>query len=107
MANLFVHDDHVFIGDYKNRKTIVLFGNKMHYINGKTLYNDPQSRIFWNEITKQVFVINKGNIYISQYVDGKLSLKKLLYYKDFDKEFYYSMYYDQEYGYANKKYSIS
>ena len=98
LSNLFVHENHVFIGDVKNRQTIVLYNDKTYIIEGESLYNNPNSRIFWNEITNQVFVINKGNIYISQFKNNQLQLKLLITYPDFEKELYYSMFYDEEYN---------
>ncbi|MEY8758930.1 sensor histidine kinase [Chryseobacterium tongliaoense] len=86
----------IYIPDPRNRRTIILKNGTVSYDNKPSLYNDPESKIYWHQGTKQVFVINDGDIYISKINAGKPALTFLMQYKKIEKELLYCMFYDEE-----------
>lgn len=90
----FVHEDHIFTADPKNKKILQLYQGKYSYINAPSVYTDPQTKIYWQQITGQVFLINHGKIYRSEFSEGKFKLTYLLEYRDIDKEISGAMFYD-------------
>lgn len=101
LKNAFEQNGIVYIADPKRRRTMVLKNGLVNYDEKPSLYNDPKSRIYWHQGTKQVFVINKGNIYISKIVNGNPTLTFLLHYDNIENEFLYCMFFDEE---SNKMY---
>lgn len=98
LRNTFEQEDVVYIQDSQNRRTITLKNGIVSYDNQPSLYNDPKSKIYWHQGTHQVFVINNGDIYISNVVNGKPTLQLLMHYKNIENEFLYCMFYDKEYN---------
>lgn len=95
LKRVFAHDDHIFISDAKNRKLIQLYKGNLSYINGPSIYNDPDTKIYWQQLTGQVFMTNHGNIYRSQFSGGKLTLKFLVEYKNIVKDLAGAMFYNE------------
>lgn len=95
LNRLFVHGENVFIADSENKKLLQLYQGKYSYVDAPPLYTDPETKIYWQQITGQVFMINHGKIYRSQFSEGKLSLIYLLEYKNIDKEISGAMFYDE------------
>ncbi|REC79841.1 hypothetical protein DRF60_04225 [Chryseobacterium elymi] len=95
LKNAFEQNDIIYIPDPDRRRTVILKNGSVSYDNQASLYNDPQSKIYWHQGTRQVFVINNGNIYISKLAGGKPSLTFLLQYKKIEKELLYCMFYDE------------
>ncbi|WP_160136105.1 sensor histidine kinase [Chryseobacterium sp. c4a] len=98
LKRLFVHEDHIFIADPEDRKILQLYHGGYSYKEAPTLYTDPETKIYWQQITGQVFMINHGKIYRSQFLNGKLSLSYVLEYKDMDKEISGAMFYDETFN---------
>lgn len=96
LKNSFVLGNALYLPDPKNRTTLILRNGKVFYDNEATLYNDPLSKIYWHETSQQIFVINKGNIYIAAADTGKPRFRFLLQYKNIEKQLFSSMYYDEE-----------
>lgn len=101
LGNAFEFNDVIYIGDPENRRTIIFNKGKISYDTQPSLYNDPKTKIYWHQGTKQTFLINKGNIYISKIKNGKPALSFLIEYKNIEKELLYCMFYDDE---SNKLY---
>lgn len=101
LKNTFEQNSIVYITDPKNRRTMILQNGTVSYDNQPSLYNDPKTKIYWHQGTKQVFIINNDNIYISKVINGKPTLTFLMQYKNIEKLFLYCMFYDEE---ANKMY---
>lgn len=95
LRKLFIHGDYVFIADVDSKKILQLYQGKYSYINAPSIYTDPETKIYWQQITGQVFMINHGRIYRSVFSDGKLKLTYLLEYKDIDKDISGAMFYDE------------
>ena len=96
LKNAFEQNGIIYIVDTQKRRTMILNGNVVMYDTKPSLYNDPQSRIYWHQGNKQVFVINKGNIYISKVINGKPTLTFLMHYDNIENEFLFCMYFDEE-----------
>lgn len=95
LKRLFVHGENVFIADPENKKLLQLTQGKYSYVEAPSMYTDSETKIYWQQITGQVFMINHGKIYRSQLSEGKLSLSYLLEYKNIDKEISGAMFYDE------------
>ncbi|PWN70073.1 hypothetical protein C1631_008745 [Chryseobacterium phosphatilyticum] len=95
LNRVFVHGEHVFISDPADGKVRLVYKGKVSDIEAPFLYSDPETKIYWQQITKQGFIINHGKIYRSQFSGGKLTLTYLLEYKQIDKEISGAMFYDE------------
>ncbi|WP_172625688.1 sensor histidine kinase [Chryseobacterium panacisoli] len=95
LRRLFVHGDYAFVADVKNKKVLQLYRGKYSYLNAPSVYTDPETKIYWQQITGQVFMISHGKIYRSEFSEGKLKLTYLLEYKDIDKDISGAMFYDE------------
>ncbi|WP_164723288.1 sensor histidine kinase [Chryseobacterium aureum] len=95
LRRLFIHGDYAFAADIENKKILQLYQGKYSYISAPPIYTDPETKIYWQQITGQVFMINHGKIYRSVFSDGKLKLTYLLEYRDIDKEISGAMFYDE------------
>lgn len=93
LNNLFVFNDVLFINDMKNRKTYSINKGKLSAYEGPSLLNDPNTRVYWQQITNQTFVINHDNIYIVVGNENKLELKFLVEYNEIGSHSYCSMFY--------------
>ncbi|KAA2224638.1 sensor histidine kinase [Chryseobacterium sediminis] len=95
LRRLFAHGDYAFIADVEHKKVLQLYHGKYSYINAPSVYTDPETKIYWQQITGQVFMISHGKIYRSEFSGGKLELTYLLEYKDIDKDISGAMFYDE------------
>ncbi|WP_167022767.1 sensor histidine kinase [Chryseobacterium sp. Tr-659] len=95
LKRLFVHGDYIFIADIENKKILQLHQGKYSYIDAPSVYSDPETKVYWQQTTGQVFMISHGKIYRSQFSEGKLKLSYILEYKDIDKEISGAMFYDE------------
>jgi signal transduction histidine kinase len=85
MKNIFIHQNTIFIVDPNHRKTLRITGGQLSYQEGSSLYNDPQSSLYWSQFSGQVYVMYKDVIYMSRYNNDKLYLRKIEYIPDFNK----------------------
>lgn len=95
LKRMFAHGEHLFIADAGNKKLLHLYKGKYTYVGAPPLYTDPESKIYWQQITDQVFVIHHGKIYRSRFSEGKLKLSYLLEYKAIDKDISGAVFYDE------------
>lgn len=95
LKRIFVHGEYVLISDPVRKKIIQLYRGVLSEIEAPSIYTDPETRMYWQQISGQVFMIHHGKIYRSEYSGGKLKLTFLLEYKDIDKDISGAMYYDE------------
>lgn len=98
LKRLFIHGEHLFMADVKTKKLLHLYQGKYSYIDAPSIYTDPETKMYWQQITGQVFIISHGKIYKSQFTEGKLKLTYLLEYKNIDKDISGAMFYDEVSG---------
>ncbi|WP_415326981.1 hypothetical protein [Chryseobacterium sp. MMS23-Vi53] len=96
LKNAFVVNNTVYLPDPKKRKTVILRDGNATLDSAPTIYNDPASKIYWHETSQQVFVINKGNIYINTKAYKSPNFRFLIKYKNIEKQLFTSIYYDEE-----------
>ncbi|MGH1519553.1 sensor histidine kinase [Chryseobacterium sp. JK1] len=95
LKRLFAHGDHIFIADIDSKRILQLFEGKYSYIEAPSMYTDPETKIYWQQITGQAFMISHGKIYRSIFSQGKLTLSYILEYKEIDKEISGTMFFDE------------
>ncbi|WP_419487431.1 sensor histidine kinase [Chryseobacterium bernardetii] len=93
LNNMFVFNEVLFINDIKHRKTYSIDNGKVSVQDEPNLFNDPNTRIYWQQITNQTFVINHNDIYIVTGNSNKPSLKFLVKYNEIGSHSYCSMFY--------------
>ncbi|MBV8327495.1 HAMP domain-containing sensor histidine kinase [Chryseobacterium sp.] len=98
LSNIFVFDETLFINDPGKRKTYSINKGKLSVFEKPSLYNDPETKIYWQQITNQTFIINHGNIYIVEDNGKGPALKFLVQYKEIGSHSYYSMFYDKDFN---------
>ncbi|MCW1960597.1 ATP-binding protein [Chryseobacterium viscerum] len=95
LKKMFVHGEYVLISDPARKKIIQLYRGTLSEIEAPAVYTDPETRMYWQQISGQVFMIHEGKIYRSEFSGGKLTLTFLLEYKDIDKDISGAMFYDE------------
>lgn len=95
LKKMFVHGESVFISDPARKKIIRLYKGTLSEIEVDSIYTDQETRMYWQQISGQVFIINRGKIYRSEFSGSKLKLTFLLEYKDIDKDISGAMFYDE------------
>ncbi|WP_378103238.1 sensor histidine kinase [Chryseobacterium sp. sg2396] len=97
LKNAFVLENVVHIADPVRRKTIILRDGKISYDNQPSFCNDPKTKIYWFQSKNQVFMINHGKIYLSSRLNnGRPVFRFIADYKDIEKDYIGSMFYDEE-----------
>lgn len=97
LSSTFVCNETLFVNDPKSRKTYSIYKGKLSVSEKHSLFNDPESRVYWQQITNQTFIINHNNIYIAEYKGNELTLKFLVKYDEIGRHSYYSMFYDKDF----------
>lgn len=80
------------------RKTYSIDRGKLSVSAKPTLFNDPETKIYWQQVTKQTFIINRNNIYIVECNRAELALKFLVKYNEIGSHSYCSMYYGKAFN---------
>ncbi|MDQ1162672.1 AraC family chitin signaling transcriptional activator [Chryseobacterium sp. SORGH_AS 447] len=96
LKNAFAFGNTLYFPDIKNRRTLILKDGSISYDSKPSLFNHPQSKIYWHQGTGQVLVINSGNIYYGKRLRDQPVLQFLLKYDDIDKQFLSSLFFDEE-----------
>lgn len=97
--NFFSFGENLFLRDIKNKRILKFSEGNLSLFNADNpLYNDPLSKIFWQGMNDQNFIINRGKIYISEFKNGKLETTPILEIKnsDIDISMIFSLLYDKE-----------
>ncbi|MDP9960843.1 sensor histidine kinase [Chryseobacterium lathyri] len=98
LSTMFLYKEALFLTDPKNRKTYRIYKGKPTVLTKAALFNDPETKIYWQQITGQTFIINKNNIYLLEgYKNDDLQLKFLITYKNFGNQFFNSILYDKDF----------
>ncbi|GEN67652.1 sensor histidine kinase [Chryseobacterium rhizosphaerae] len=98
LNSIFVLNETLFINDFQTRKTYSIHHGKLSVYDQPSLFNDPETKIYWQQITNQSFIINRNNIYIVEESPNGPSLKFLVKYKEIGSHSYYSMYYGKNFN---------
>ncbi|MFZ4928160.1 sensor histidine kinase [Chryseobacterium sp. Mn2064] len=98
LNHVFAFGETLFISDLKSRKTYVLDKGKPNLQEKVSLFNDPESKVYWQQITNQTFIINHNNIYFVDYKRGQLTLTFLTQYDEIGSHSYCSMFYDKDFN---------
>lgn len=93
----FVLNDTLYINDLKRRKTYSIYRGNLSVSDRPTLFNDPDTRIYWQQITNQTFIINHDNIYIVNSNGKNPGLKFLVQFEEIGRHSYCSMFYDKDF----------
>lgn len=96
MRHVFAFGETLFIRHEGSRQITAVTNGKIRYMEN-TLFSEPGSMIYWEQITGQVFLIRTDGIYRVTYDGSRLSAEKLLRYPGFGNHQFYSMYYDDQY----------
>jgi len=96
--NVFLNKEALFITYPENRKTYRVYKGDLTTFKEAPLLNDPESKIYWQQITNQTFVINNDNVYLLQNSKNNLTLKFLVKYKNFGHQFFSTIFYDQDFN---------
>ncbi|WP_426478272.1 sensor histidine kinase [Chryseobacterium sp. CBSDS_008] len=94
----FVLNDTLFINDLKKRKTYSICNGQLSVSDKPTLFNHPDTKIYWQQITNQTFIINHDNIYIVEGNEKDLHLKFLVNFEEIGNYPYCSMFYDKDFN---------
>ncbi|WET47370.1 HAMP domain-containing sensor histidine kinase [Chryseobacterium indologenes] len=95
LKRLFVHGDHIFIADTNSKKILQLYQGQYSYVAAPSIYTDAETKIYWQQVTGQVFLVNHGKIYRSRLSKGQLEFTYVLEYKNIDKEISGAIFYDE------------
>ncbi|MBT2620593.1 ATP-binding protein [Chryseobacterium sp. ISL-6] len=85
MRNVFIHENNIFIANPRGHQTLKITNGQLSTIEGHSLYNDPQSNLYWSQSTGHVYVSYRDTLYISKYSDNKLHLEKINHIPNFNK----------------------
>ncbi|RXM41206.1 hypothetical protein BOQ62_01300 [Chryseobacterium sp. CH21] len=94
----FVLNDRLFINDLKKRKTYSIYKGNLSISEKPTLFNHPDTKIYWQQINNQTFVINHDNIYLLEGNEKDLRLKFLVKFEEIGNHSYCSMFYDKDFN---------
>ncbi|MFP3594431.1 sensor histidine kinase [Chryseobacterium sp. SIMBA_038] len=97
--NIFRFGEFLFLRDVRNKRILKFSEENISVLNANnSLYDDPSSKIFWQDLNQQNFIINKGKIYISEFDNGNLKTTPILELKnnEIDISMIFSLLYDKE-----------
>ncbi len=97
--NIFTKGDAIFIYNPEKKNFVAIENGKFSQVDADPLYNDPDSKIFWQQSNDQVFIINHGKVYLSEYANGKMNLRFIVHIKNKEIDFgtLSCVFYDKEY----------
>jgi signal transduction histidine kinase len=98
LNNTFVLDNTLFINDLKKRKTYSIHKGQLSVSEEPTLFNHPDTKIYWQQITNQTFIINHDNIYLLEGHEKNLRLKFLIKFEEIGNHSYCSMFFDKDFN---------
>ncbi|WP_426483152.1 ATP-binding protein [Chryseobacterium sp. R2ACT005] len=98
LNNIFVLNGTIFINDLKKRKTYSIYKGQLSVSEEPTLFNHPDTKIYWQQITNQTFIINHDNIYILEGNEKNLRLRFLIKFEEIGDHSYCSMFFDKDFN---------
>ncbi|MCJ7932321.1 MAG: hypothetical protein MUW56_01465 [Chryseobacterium sp.] len=93
----FAIGEFLFSIDYNSGKVNAIEEGKIIKSYDVPLVTDTRSKIFWNRVNKQVFILNNGVVYTCMYSHGKLNTSKLVQLDQISETNLISIYYDEKY----------
>ncbi|EJL69613.1 ligand-binding sensor domain-containing protein [Chryseobacterium populi] len=96
IPKIFVLDEQMFYIDSQAKKVRKIEANKITNSYTSPLLTDINSKIFWNRVNNQVFILNKNTFYTCLYEKGQLKVTRLVQI-DLKGNNLRSVYYDQFY----------
>lgn len=101
LKKVFVHREKVFIADDSAKKLLQLYHGQVSVVTAPSIYTDPDAKIYWQQSSDQVFIVKKGDIYLSHFDGRQFTTKFLLQDNDIVNDVSGAMFYDNE---SNKLY---
>ncbi|WP_157886090.1 two-component regulator propeller domain-containing protein [Chryseobacterium glaciei] len=98
LYNVFLNKETLFITDPTNRKTYRVSKGNLTMFKESTLFNDPETKIYWQQLTDQTFIVNNNKIYLVQNYKNELRLKLLITYEDFGDQLFNTIFYDEDFN---------
>lgn len=98
LNNFFVVNEILFINNLKTRKTYSIDKGNIFVDEKKSLFNDPNTKVYWQQITNQTLIINHNNIYLVEGKGHEITLKFLVKFNEIGSHSYYSMFYDKDFN---------
>lgn len=96
--SIFICNETLFIMDPVNRETHRIFSGKKTTDKAPTIFNDPASKVYWQQSSGQVFIVNNDRIYLVDSTKNRLRLILLAQYKNFENYRFGCLYYDAGFG---------
>ncbi|MCS4300935.1 HAMP domain-containing sensor histidine kinase [Chryseobacterium sp. BIGb0232] len=95
---IFADHEHVFIIDKKRNKIITIYhGEVSETVTEDLILYDKDTKIYWQQLSNQTFLINKNNIYRVYHKNNKIDVEFLTRYETFDTDQIQAMFYDEQY----------
>ncbi|MBV8325163.1 HAMP domain-containing sensor histidine kinase [Chryseobacterium sp.] len=98
LHNIFMDKEVLFINDPKKRTTYAIDKGKLSKISGKSLLNDPESKIYWQQVTNQTFIIHHRDIYVVEMKGETPVLRFLVHYDQVSKYPFAALFYDKSFN---------
>ncbi len=97
LKNVFAFDTTLFIRDLEQRKLYTLNQGELSSIQATDILFSPETKIHWQQLNNQVFLIIGDQLYFGSYTNNELTFK-LLIQSELLLEPYHSIYYDRAYN---------
>ncbi|MCW3162760.1 ligand-binding sensor domain-containing protein [Chryseobacterium oryctis] len=98
LQNIFVNRDILYITEPSERKIYKFHKGNIKVLSDSSIITSPDTRIYWQQITNQTFIVHDSKIYLLRFKGDKLELKYLIEYKDITTFSLNSIYYDENYN---------
>jgi signal transduction histidine kinase len=98
LYHVFVHNHVLYITNPVKRYTYCIYKGKLTTLKDPTIFNDPDTKIFWQQTTNQTFIANNDHIYIVLNNKNKPELKLLTEYKGLAGYVFNSIFYDSDFN---------
>lgn len=98
LSHVFVYNEVLYVTDLIKRHTYRIDKGKLSILKEPTILNAPSTRIFWQQISDQTFILNNDEISLLQHDKNGLQLKFLVKYKDFGRQRFNCIFYDQHFN---------
>lgn len=96
--NVFFDGEILFMTDPEKRKTYRIYKGEVTSIDKPSLLNAPESKIYWQQLTNQTFIVNNDRIYLVQKYNNELHFKFLVQYENFGNQLFTSLFYDEDFN---------
>lgn len=97
LKNIFSFNNLLFFRNVKQKKLFVLEQGELRQISAPDFLFDAETKIHWQQITSQVFLINNNKLYLGDFTNNQLSFKLLITHDDI-KNKHHAIFYDESYN---------